>query len=1100
MPQTKTPDSISLQEAFKTAEHEYGVQFYFDAANVNIAQSVPLAAKGKSLDEFLYHLRREVNVEFKRIGKKIAVKSRPASAEKQPDKRMSGLVTDSTGAPLPGVTVTVKDKPSIGTTTDLNGKYILDVPEDAVLVFRMIGFDQQEFSVRGREVIDVKLKPASNSLDETVVVAFGTQKKEDVVGAVTTINPSELKVPASNLTTALAGRLAGVIAYQRSGEPGLDNADFFIRGVTTFGYKKDPLIMIDGIEVTTTDLARLQPDDIASFSIMKDATATALYGARGANGVILITTKEGVEGKVKISVRLENSMSSPTRNVELADPVTYMKLANEAVLTRDPLGILPYSQNKIDNTAKGLNPYIYPATDWRKALFKDYTMNQRANVNMTGGGKVARYYLSGTFYQDNGVLKVDKRNNFNSNIDLKTYSLRSNVNIELTKSTEVIVRLSGTFDDYTGPIDGGAAIYREVMHTNPTYFPAYYPPDKANLTTQHILFGNYDQGQYINPYADLVKGYKNYSQSKVLAQFEVKQDLSSLTEGLSVRGLANTTRSSYFDVNRSYKPFWYNIGGYDKFTDSYILAPLNEEGGSEYLDYSEGSKKVSSTVYLEAAANYNRTLHDRHNLSGMLVFIMQNNLTGNAGSLQTSLPSRNLGLSGRFTYAYDGRYYGEFNFGYNGSERFYKNHRFGFFPSMGVAWHLSKEKFWEPLNHVISNLKFRATYGLVGNDAIGTPEDRFFYLSQVSLNDADKSAIFGRDNTYSRPGVTVSRYANTDISWETAYKTNIGFDMGLFDKVNIEADFFDEYRTNILMTRSYIPTYIGLSAPVRANVGKAASRGIDASVDYSEYFGKNLWLKGRANFTYATSEFKVYEEPDYDQKWLSHVGYSLSQQWGYIAERLFVDDEEAANSPHQNFGEYGGGDIKYRDVDGDGQITTLDMVPIGYPTDPEIVYGFGLSAGYKQFDLSFFFQGLARESFWINTQKYNATSNPGSTIPFDQEGALLKVYADSHWSEDNPDVYALWPRLSSTVNGNDTERSTWFQRNGTFLRLKQVEIGYSLPPQAIKRIHVENLRIYMNATNLLTFSKFKLWDVEMGANGLGYPVQRVVNIGAQVSF
>ncbi|GAA4303576.1 TonB-dependent receptor [Compostibacter hankyongensis] len=1028
-----------------------------------------------------------------------------------PDKKVNGIVTDSSGAPLPGVTVYVKDNKSVGTTTDLNGRYIIEVPEQATLVFSMVGFDIQEIPAAGRSEINIKLLPASNQLGETVVVAFGTQKKQEVVGSVTTINPGELKVPSSNLTTALAGRLAGMIAYQRSGEPGLDNANFFIRGVTTFGYKKDPLILVDGIELTATDLARMQVDDIASFSILKDATATALYGARGANGIILITTKEGAEGKAKISIRLENSMSAPTRNVELADPITYMKLNNEAVLTRNPLGSRPYSPSKIDNTIAGTDPYAFPATDWRDVLFKDYTMNQRANMNVSGGGKVARYYLAATFNQDNGILKVDHRNNFNNNINLKTYELRSNVNINITKTTEVGVKLYGTFDDYTGPVNGGTQYYREAVRSDPVSFPPYFPVDEAHSYVHHILFGN-TSDILLNPYAEMVSGYKEYNQSLMLAQFNLKQDLSFITEGLNLQGLFNTTRYAYFDVNRSYKPYWYQVGFYDKVNKAYTLSSINEDEGTEYLGYDEGPKKVNTTTYIQLTANYNRTFHDKHNLSGLLVFLMQNKLSGNAGTLQTSLAHRNIGVSGRYTYAYDNRYFAEFDFGYNGSERFYKTHRFGFFPSAGIGWQVSGEKFWKPLSHTITNLKLRATYGLIGNDAIGSDDDRFFYLSEVNLDDPAKAAIFGLDNTYARNGVTVNRYSNPYITWEKAYKTNVGMDLGLFNTVNIIADIWKEHRTHILMTRSYIPTLVGLSggSVPQANVGEAEGKGIDLSIDYSQFFGQDIWVQARANFTYAASKFLVYEEPTYENApWKSHVGHSLSQQWGYIAERLFVDDNEVSGSPTQNFGvQVMGGDIKYRDINGDGQITTLDQVPIGYPTDPEIVYGFGVSAGYKNFDLSFFFQGLARESFWIDPKAtapfvnylYDNEKQNNPSLTGQPKNQLLKAYADDHWSEDNQNLYALWPRLSTSENPNNSQKSTWFMNNGAFLRLKNVELGYTLPQRLTKRMFLEKVRFYLSGTNLLSFSQFKIWDVEMAGNGLDYPVQRVFNAGVQISF
>lgn len=1012
------------------------------------------------------------------------------------DKEITGLVTDSSGAPLIGVSVSVKNSPNIGTTTDVNGRYVLVVPDNATVVFSMVGFEEQEILPADRKIINIKLMPSKNLLGDVVIVAFGKQKKEDVVGAVTSINPSELKVPSSNLTTALAGRLAGVIAYQRSGEPGEDNASFFIRGVTTFGYKKDPLILIDGIESTTTDLARLEPDNISSFSILKDATATALYGSRAANGVILIKTKEGKEGKAKISLRAENSVSMPTRNIELADPISYMKLENEAVLTRNPLGILPYSDQKIENTIAGINPFMYPTTDWRKELIKDYTTNQRANLNVSGGGQVARYFVSGSVNKDNGILKVDPRNNFNSNIKLLTYAMRSNVNVNLTKSTEMALRLSGSFDDYSGPIPGGTGLYKEIMNTNPVRFRPYYPLDDAHQFVKHIMFGNYDDGTgaYLNPYADLEKGYKNYSRSTLNAQFEVKQDLAFLAEGLNFNVMLNTQRYAYFDVTRAYTPFLYQATSYNKLENTYQLVLLNEDKGTEYLDYNPGQKIVQSSFYMQSTLNYNHTFNKKHDVNGLLVFLAQNRLTGNATDLQSSLPFRNVGLAGRTTYSYDHRYSAEFDFGYNASERFYKSNQWGFFPSFGVAWNVSNEKFWEPLKSTIQNLKLRGTYGLTGNDDIGSAQDRFLYLSNVNMNDGAVGATFGRDNGYSRPGISVSRYSNASITWERSTKANAGLEARLFGKWNLTADIYKETRSNILMSRVATPAEMGLSAQPQANIGKVEGKGIDLSLDYDQAFGNSLWIQARGNFTYAASKYSVVEEYDYqNEPWKSKVGYSVGQQWGYLAERLFVDEADAAKSPHQNFGEYGAGDIKYRDMNGDGQITTLDQVPIGYPTTPEIVYGFGFSVGFKGFDFSTFFQGLGRESFWIDAD---------ATAPFINSRQLLKAYADNHWSEDNQNLNALWPRLSTTSAGNDnnSQLSTWFMRNGALLRLKQIEVGYTLPQRIAKRLFMKNFRAYLNGTNLFSWSQFKLWDVEMGGSGLGYPLQKIFNAGIQMSF
>ncbi|MDR1666877.1 MAG: TonB-dependent receptor [Bacteroidales bacterium] len=1019
---------------------------------------------------------------------------------------VTGMITDENGEPLPGAIVQVQGSPR-SVATDVDGSFSISVkPEDA-LVVTFLGYETQTIPVGSQREVAVQLKPKANELDEVTVVAFGKQKKESVVASITTISPAELKVPSSNLTTARGGRISGIIAYQRSGEPGQDNADFFVRGVTTFGTgKSNPLILIDGVELSTDDLSRLNTDDIASFSVMKDANATALYGARGANGVVLVTTKSGVEGKAKLSVRFENSFSAPTQKIELADPITYMQLHNEAVRTRNPLGVLPYSNEKIANTGTG-NPYAYPATDWNSLLFKDYTSNQRLNLNISGGGKVARYYVAASYNNDSGVLNVDNRNNFNNNINLKKYLLRSNVDINLTKTTEMVVRLHGTFDDYEGPLDGGQELYKKAMRSNPVLFPAYYPPDAANQHTQHILFGNATTADYINPYADMVKGYKDYSKTLVLAQLELKQDLDFLIKGLSVRGLFNTTRYSYFDVSRYYTPFYYNIpaGGYDKYTDTYKLAALNEDGGKEWLEYQEGQKDVSSTIYYEAAVQYNNTFADDHTVSGLLVFTGREELVGNASKLQLSLPSRNIGLAGRLTYAYKSKYFVEGNFGYNGSERFSENERFGFFPSGGVGYLISNEPFWEPLKKTVSKLKLKGTYGLVGNDAIGSSEDRFFYLADVNMDNADRAMSFGTEflspTGYTRNGISISRYADPYITWETAYKQNYGIEIGLFEKIDIMADYFRENRKNILQARASIPTTMGLQAEPLSNIGESFGQGIDVSVDYSHSFSKDLWLLFRGNFTYAVSEYRVYEEPDYpDAPWLSHKGQGLKQEYGLIAERLFIDEADVNNSPKQTFGEYGAGDIKYKDINMDDVIDFRDFVPMGYPSVPEIVYGFGFSVGYKGFDFSAFFQGSARSSFWIDANNISPFLDTDGNTGVHSQNALMQVIADNHWSEDNRNPYALWPRLTDHQIYNNTQMSSWFMRNGAFLRMKTAELGYTLPERLTKKLHMELVRFYLSGSNLLTFSNFKLWDTEMSGEGLGYPVQRVINLGVNISF
>lgn len=1105
----------ALPEIFKKIEEQTNYHMVYSDQLIRPVKPISISVENMKIGEFLSRILSPANLTYVIDQNNIVIKEAPKTKTASQIQRqlvtVAGTVTDSLNIPLSGVSIVVKNNPKIGTSTNEKGQYLIDLPnQNETLVFSMVGFTSLEIPVGGQERLNVMLGRADDDLEEVVVVAFGTQKKSSMIGAVTSVKPSELKIPASNLTTALAGRVAGIIGFQRSGEPGADNADFFIRGVTTFGYKVDPLILIDNVEVTTTDLARLQVDDIASFNIMKDATATAIFGARGANGVILITTKEGTESAVSLSVRIENSVSKPTSNIELADPVTYMEMYNEAVLTRNPLAAAPFSLEKIDLTRLGVaDPILYPTTDWRAALIKDYTMNQRANLSLTGGGKISRYFVSGAFNRDNGILNVPQVSNFNNNVDLKSYSLRSNINIDLTKTTELVVRLNGTFDDYTGPLDGGTKVYRDIMRSNPALFPAYYEPSGNYQYLRHIMFGNYADaaGTFINPYANMVKGYREYSRSMMLAQFELKQKLNFITEGLNFRSLINTTRNAYFSISRQYVPFYYQAQGIDRMNPGqYVYSLLNENTGTEYLDYTSGDKTVNSILYMEAALTYSRTFAEKHIISGLLVSTMRHLLDGTEGNLQRSLPYRNMGLSGRFTYGYDSRYFSEFNFGYNGSERFHESKRFGFFPSVGLGWTISNENFFKPLNDIISTFRLRASYGLVGNDAIGSAADRFYYLSEINMNSSDRAAVFGSNMGYSRTGIIVNRYANQDITWETSFKTNLGFELGLFNRLKILGDFFHEHRKDIFMNRTTIPDQMGLAADIAANMGEVVGKGFDGSLEFNQTLNKDMWLQMMGNFTFARSRYEYYEEPDYSNTpWLSRIGQPLSSTLGYIAERLFIDDEEVAVSPAQTFGVVMGGDIKYRDINGDGQISILDRQFIGKPTVPEINFGFGFSFGYKHFDLSVFLQGLANESFWINTNAtapfnryvYSGESVPAGTI---LENQVIKAYADSYWSEEKRDLYALWPRLTTTDNANNSQTSTWFMRDGTFLRLKQLEFGYTLPRSWQDRIKLKNMRIYANGSNLLLWSKFRTWDVEMAGNGLGYPLQKVFNIGLLINL
>ncbi len=1023
--------------------------------------------------------------------------------------KVSGSVKDSTGNILAGVSVLLKEKQSTGTTTDLNGLYVLNVPSTGVLLFRMSGYQTQEISIAGRESIDVVLQESNDVIDEVVVTAFGQRaKKSDLIGSVTSLSPKELRAPVSNLTAAIQGKVAGGVAFQRSGEPGNDNADFFIRGVGTFGTNNRPLILVDNMEVTADDLARIPVDDIESFSILRDATASAVYGSRGANGVVLVTTKVGKEGPASINFRAEQRVSSATQKIQFANPVTWMKMYNEAVVTRDPLGSEPYDQYKIERTEAGDDPIGFPAVDWLGSLTNPTTTTQNYNLSVSGGGQIATYNVSGNFSNDNGLLKMDKLNNFNNNVNFKVMNLRSNIGVNLTRSTFAMVRTVANLQNYTGPPTSGSEAYNLALRANPVLFLPVYQAGPSQSYINHPLFGNSKNGQYLNPYAQIMRGYSERRRSDIQVQLELKQDLSELLlMGLSYRGLVNLTRNSFFAQSRQYRPFYYEPIGRSELDNSLFFREINPEEGTEYLDFVPGSRTQSAIFYLENQLSYQRTFNDKHQLSGMLINTIRDNVNtpvDNNISLINSLPNRNVSLSGSFTYGYDSRYHLQFTFGYNGSEKFSEKFRWGFFPSFGAAWNVSNEKFFEPLKPIVSNFKLRFTHGTLGNDNI--LNTRFFYLSEVNLNNGGTGYSFGlpaEDGGRSVNGVLVNRYANPDIHWEISKQTNLGIDLSFLNGAfTFTGDFYRQMRDNIVQARS-LSSINGLTASVFANVGQYKSQGFDGELVFNKNFNSHFWLQGRGTFTFSTGEYLFYEEPTYQNEYRNRLGKSVSHQFGYIAERLFIDDNEVYNSPAQEFGSVvRGGDIKYLDVNRDGKVNDDDRMPIGHPTTPEVNYGFGLSAGFKGVDFSFFFSGVDRTSLFINPTTSNSSTSRG-IAPFGNEfspNSVFQAWSDNYWTEDNKNIYAVWPRLSVSPMANNTVQSTFWMRNGNLIRLKQVELGYTLNKKFTERFLFKSFRVYASATNLWKWSSFKLWDPEMGGNAMNYPLQKVFNFGVTANL
>jgi TonB-linked SusC/RagA family outer membrane protein len=1126
--------NATLTQIFEAINKQTGYNVYWSAKNIVNAPKMTVDFQGTPVNEVLGTCLKNLPLTYVIEGKAIIIKPAPkpvVPAASSKDKvTITGTVKDGKGGPLIGVIVADVNNPRISTQTDINGKFILDVEPGTLVRFSHVGYQEQRVTVGESHLFNIVLQESNTQVDEVVVTAMGQkQRKEAIVGSVTTIKPGDLKIPASNLTTALAGKIAGVIAFQPSGQPGQDNANFFIRGVTTFGYRKDPLILIDNVEMTTSDLARLQVDDIESFSILKDASATALYGARGGNGVILVKTKEGKNGKAQINFRLEGSSSQSVKSLQLADPITYMNLYNEALLTRHTSSVPFYTPNKIMNTqatlahAPGSNAFVYPAVDWMEMLFKKRTGTRRANLNVSGGGGVARYYVAGSYSDDSGILRTDIRNNNKNNVSFRNYQLRSNVNIDVTRTTELVVRLAGNFNEYTGPMTNDPSfatdLYNIATHTSPVDFPAYYEPDAANIGVQHILFGNSvdvtpladgtvpsssTEVTNINPYAALLRGNRRFSESRMQAQFEVNQQLGWLVKGLNFKGIFSTNRYARFESQLAYAPYYYNVKTYDKSTNQYTLNWINNrpDQAREYLNYYAGNSTLNTFLYMQGVLDFSRNLNENHNISAALIGTQQQLLNANASTLFTSLPYRNLGLSGRATYSYKSRYFLEFNFGYNGSERFSENHRFGFFPTGGASWIISNEKFYGDLANVFDRMKLRFSYGLVGNDAIS--DRRFFYLSDVNLN-GGRPATFGINNTYSHNGVTINNYENRDVTWEKSRQINLGLELTFLKNMRLTAEVYKNYKSNILQDRASVPTTFGLESGISANIGKVLSQGFEVSLDGKQRFSDDFFISSIANFTFSKNKYTQFEEPNYPEQYRLHKNVAINRGYGFVAERLFVDDQEAKNSPKQIFSSNGfapmGGDIKYRDLNNDGVIDNRDQTWLGNPTVPEIVYGFGLSGTYRNFDLNVFFQGQARVSFLIDPGRTSPfIKSPDSWLPGNTQ--VIKQYADDHWSEDNQNLYALYPRLG--VNGavieNNRQPSSWWLRDGSFIRMKSLEFGFTLPRSLISKMKIRNMRVYFSGLNLLTWSPFTMWDPELGGNGFAYPLQKVYNLGINVNL
>ena len=1096
----------TLREVLKTIEKSSQFVFFYLDDAVNLERKVSIDSKNKNIEEILSELFEGTSCTYRISDRQIFISGKaPASTEQQQNKRkISGRVTDIKGEPLIGVNVTV-DGDANGSITNMDGLYeIFVTKKSVVLKFTYIGFKTSEIRTNAStNIYDVTLEEQVNELEETVIVGYGTQRKISNIGAQSSMKMEDIKTPSASLTTTLAGRLAGVVAVQRTGEPGKDAADIWIRGISTPN-TSSPLVLVDGVERSFNDI---DPEDIESLTTLKDASATAVYGVRGANGVILIKTKPGKVGKPTVSADYYESFTRFTKMVDLADGITYMNAANEAM--RNDGIATKYTEDQIRNTIAGKDPYLYPNVDWLKEIFNDWGHNRRVNVNVRGGSEKVAYYASVSYFNETGMTVTDKNiNTYDSKMKYSRYNFTTNLNIDVTPTTKVEIGAQGHLGEGNYPAISSADLYNAAMSISPVEYPKMF-----FVNGEAFVPGTSTNNNFNNPYSQATRrGYDNLTKNQIYSNLRVTQDLDMLTKGLKLTAMYAFDVYNEIHVHQDRAESTYN------FLDTSVPYDMNGQPilqriyeGSNVLSYTQetsGNKKT----YLEASLNYDRTFNDDHRVSALFLFNQQSKLLYPKGTLEDAIPYRMMGIAGRATYSWKDRYFAEFNIGYNGAENFSPKHCFGTFPAFGVGWVVSNEKFWQPLSKAVSFLKIRYTDGKVGNSEVS--DRRFMYLDQMKEN-GDYGYKFGPNGTKWSGYETVNMAV--DLIWEESRKQDLGIDLKLFnDDLSIVFDLFKERRENILLKREHsIPSFLGYntSAPY-GNIGIIENKGFDGTIEYNKRINKDWVIALRGNVTFNKDKWIQGELPEQKYEWMNQYGHNINGVKGYVAEGLFtqaeiddmarwesLSDANKAITPKpfaSQFGTVKAGDIKYKDLNNDGQIDAYDQTYISRGDVPTTVYGFGFTVGWKDLSVGMMFQGVAGAERVLNGSSVN---------PFNGGGGSGNLYSNigDRWTEENPDQNAFYPRLSygseTTSNINNFQKSTWWVRNMNFLRLKTLQISYNLPKPWVNKVHLKNAAGYVMGTNLFTLSRFKLWDPELNTdNGASYPNTTSYSVGINFTF
>ncbi|WP_316828522.1 TonB-dependent receptor [Pedobacter miscanthi] len=1004
------------------------------------------------------------------------------------DVIVKGVVTDEKKLPVPGVSISVSNLPGLGAITDGDGKYSIKMPAYQTLVFSYVGYEKKEVLVKEQRIVNVTLKESDASvLNEVVVTATGSEKKIAITGAITTVNVEQLKSnPSTSMADALAGVVPGIQAMQTSGRPG-SISEFWVRSISTFGASNAALVLIDGFE---RDMNEINVEDVESFSVLKDASATAMYGSRGANGVILIKTKRGKEGKVNINAKVEGFYNTLTKLPQFVDGYTYASMANEAKIVRnqEPL----FSRTELEVLRLGLDPDLFPNVDWMDVVLRDAARSQRSILNLSGGGKTARYYLSGSYQNQQGMYKVDDAlKDYNTNASFNKYTYRLSVDMDITKSTLLTVGVSGSLRKQNDPGVGSDAIWTALMGYNAITSPLRYSDGKIPASDDGDNNPDNDMDRF-NPWVQgTMTGYNESWSNNIQTTLNLNQGLDFITKGLRFVGRFgyDTYNNNYI---RRYKfPELWSANRYRNTAGELVFKRIKEEQKMTQSSGSDGNKNE----FFEWETHYNRNI-GAHNFGAVIKYTQASKVfTQNIGTdLKNGIARRNQGFAGRVNYNWNSRYYIDYNFGYTGSENFHKDYRFGFFPAISGAWNVGEEPIIKKLGWV-DMFKIRYSYGKTGNDNLGNI--RFPYLYSLEQMAAGGYNFGDFDSSNQWTGIRYSSVASPNVTWEVATKQDLGIDYSLFhDKFSGAVDYFRERREGIYMSRNFLPGFVGLENNPSANVGEVKAHGFDGSFTFKQKIN-NIDLTLRGNATYSKNEIIERDEENTIYAYKLQEGHRVDQARGLIDLGLFKDYDDIRNSPRQSFGDVMPGDIKYKDINGDGVIDDNDIVAIGATTRPNLTYGFGMSASWKGLDINVHFQGIGKSTYFINGSSvymFSLGQNWGNI--------LSEVANSNRWTLGaNEDPNAAYPRLTYGPNANNYRSSTYWLRDGSYLRLKTLDIGYSLPKSLVNKAHLNNVRFFFIGTNLFTFSKFKLWDPELGSStGKVYPLSKTLSLGVSVNL